>query len=53
MNDARLYAFPQNSIQALAMLYLSQQDISNLSPSELLDKYKSVIEEMDNHMYEE
>lgn len=40
-NDSvKLSTFPQNKIEALTMLYLQNQDLSNLSPEELLVKYE-------------
>lgn len=38
--------FPSNKFEALAMLYLENQDLSDLSPSELLAKYNEVYEEI-------
>ena len=34
-----LYTFPCNTIEALAMLYHQNQDLSGLSPSEIQEKY--------------
>lgn len=33
----------------LTMLYLKNQDLSSLSPTELLDKYKHVYHEIEQH----
>ena len=38
--------FPSNKFEALAMLYLENQDLSDLSPSELFAKYKEVYVEI-------
>ena len=35
-------SFPRNEYEALTMLYIQKQDISALSPSELLKMYKDV-----------
>ena len=39
MSDVSLSTFPTSKISALAMLYLEKQDLSTLTPEELLDKY--------------
>lgn len=38
--------FPNNRFEALAMLYLENQDLSDLSPSELFAKYNEVYAEI-------
>lgn len=35
--------FPANSAEALAMLYLEKQDIKDLTPEELADRYDEVL----------
>lgn len=35
--------FPANSAEALAMLYLQNQDIKGLTPEELADRYDEVV----------
>lgn len=35
--------FPENSAEALAMLYLQNQDIKGLTPEELADRYDEVV----------
>ena len=35
--------FPENSAEALAMLYLEKQDIKDLTPEQLADKYDEVV----------
>lgn len=45
-NDVNLNAFPSNKIQALTMLYLQNQDLTDKSPSEIVDLYISVTEEI-------
>lgn len=39
MPETRLDTFPSNETEALAMLYIQQQDLSDLSPEEIYDKY--------------
>ncbi len=41
--------FPSSRIDALTMLYLEKQDLSNISPEELLDKYDEVYEQISSH----
>ncbi len=40
MNDVTLRTFPQNEFEALAMLYIQNQDLSVVTPEELLEKYQ-------------
>lgn len=42
MSDTYLKSFPSTLSDALAMLYLKNQDLSNLSPEELFAKYQEV-----------
>ena len=46
-----LKAFPENKSEALTMLYLQSQDLSGLTPSELLLKYEEVYEEINKYVY--
>lgn len=46
---AELHSFPANKAEALAMLYLSQRDLSHLSPEELLDKYDEAYDKICVH----
>lgn len=39
-NDVNLYTFPKYEYEALAMLYIQNQDLSGLTPEEIYDKYK-------------
>lgn len=39
MNDA-IQTFPANAIEALAMLYVQNQDLSDLTPEAILDLYE-------------
>ena len=45
MSDA-LKHFPADKYEALALLYIQQQDISGLTPKELVAKYDDVLKEM-------
>lgn len=46
MNDVQLDTFPSDKREALTMLYLQQQDLSELTPAELVDKYKQTLDEI-------
>lgn len=46
MSNTSLSTFPSSKISALTMLYLQNQDLSNLSPEELLDKYDEVYQKI-------
>ena len=41
--------FPTNKFEALAMLYMQQQNLSGLSPEQVLDKYQDVYARMRDH----
>ncbi|PED05266.1 hypothetical protein [Bacillus pseudomycoides] len=45
-NNVDLNTFPSNKTQALTMLYLQNQDLTGKSPSEIVDLYISVTEEI-------
>lgn len=47
--DIELKSFPKNRYEALAMLYLENQDLSNLTPEQLFDKYIEVYEAIKDH----
>ena len=38
--------FPSSKAEALAMLYLQKQDLSGLTPKQLLEKYEEAYEEI-------
>ena len=46
MTDTVFRTFPDNKIEALTMLYLQNQDLSELSPEALLDKYDDTYEKI-------
>ena len=48
-DNTHLEAFPANKFEALAMLYLQHQNLSGLSPEQLLDRYQDVYAKMRDH----
>lgn len=44
MDEIMLNTFPQNKIEALAMLYVQNQDLSGMSPTDLLEMYQDAHE---------
>lgn len=42
MDDIKLNAFPSNSTEALAMLYMQSQDLQGKSPEEICEMYWDV-----------
>ena len=46
MSNLTSQSFPHNKLEALTMLYLQNQDISRMTPVQLLDKYQSVYDEL-------
>ena len=46
MNDSKISTFPRDKHEALAMLYLQSQDLSNVTPEELLDKYEDAYQKI-------
>lgn len=50
-NEVRLSKFPSNEYEALALLYIQQQDLSNLSPEEIYDKYKETEDKIRKHAH--
>lgn len=49
MSDTSLHTFPKNKYDALTMLYLEKQDLSNLTPEEYLDKYDEVYKKISDY----
>ena len=45
-SDITLNSFPSTRIEALTMLYLEKQDLSDLTPKELVKKYAEVYSEI-------
>lgn len=49
MSDVSLSTFPTSKISALTMLYLKNQDLSDFTPEEILDKYDETYEKIKTH----
>lgn len=49
MVENTLRTFPDGKIEALTMLYLQNQDLSGLTPEEILDKYDDTYEKIKAH----
>lgn len=49
MNDTTLYTFPANKVEALAMLYVQNQELSNRTPAYLLDLYYEAYDKIRAH----
>lgn len=45
-NNTNFSTFPKNKIEALTMLYLENQDLSNLKPEEVLSMYNDVYDKI-------
>lgn len=48
-NDIFLKTFPKNECEALAMLYIQNQDLSGLTPEQLLEKYQETYDKISEH----
>ena len=46
------HSYPEYAYEALTMLYLSKTDISDLTPSQLVDRYNEVFSEIKKHFRE-
>lgn len=44
-----LHTFPANECDALAMLYIQNQDLSGVTPEELLEKYQETYNQICAH----
>ena len=49
MSDTVFKACPDNEIEALAMLWLQNQDLSSATPEELLDKCQDAYDKIKEH----
>lgn len=50
MSDkTKLSIFPKNRLSELTMLYLQNQNLSDLTPEQLLDKYDEVYDSIRTH----
>lgn len=45
-NETNLNTFPSTKAEALTMLYLQNQDLSDITPEELAKKYSEVLSEI-------
>lgn len=50
--QTKLNSFPGNEYEALAMLYVQTQDLSGLTPEQLLDKYQEAYDKIRIHYKE-
>lgn len=48
-DNTKLSIFPSNHFQSLTMLYLQGQDLSSLTPEQLLDKYDETYDKIRIH----
>ena len=48
MNDT-LKTFPSNAIEALALLYMQNRDLSDYTPEQIYDEYMEVIKKIKAH----
>lgn len=48
-DNTHLESFPTNKFEALAILYLQHQNLSGVSPEQLLDWYQDVYAKMRDH----
>lgn len=49
MSEMRFDTFLSNETEALAMLYIQQQNLSELSPEEIYDKYCDAYQKIREH----
>ncbi len=49
MADTVFKTFPDNEIEALALLWVQNQDLSNATPEDLLDKYQDAYDKIKEH----
>ncbi len=43
MDDLTMQAFPRNEVEALAMLYVSSRDLSDITPEALVNLYDDAV----------
>lgn len=46
MDETVLHTFPRSEVEALAMLYVKSQDLSGVTPAEMLEMYQSARNEI-------
>lgn len=49
MSDFASQSFPSNKLEALTMLYMQKQDLTRLTPYQLLDKYYEIYEQLKSY----
>lgn len=49
MNDTSFTTFPNSKTEALAMLYVQHQELSELTPEQLLDLYYEAYDKIRTH----
>ena len=49
MSEINLSSFPANDQEAIAFLYVQNQDLSGLSPEEIYDKYRDAYKKIHYH----
>lgn len=49
MDEVKLYSFPSDEREALAMLYVQNQDLTDVTPEQLLDIYQDAYEKIKAH----
>lgn len=52
MSDLNLSTFPSTKYEALTMLYLQKQDLSGLTPEELIENYQETYDKIRKHSKE-
>lgn len=52
MDSPILNTFPENETQALAMLYVQNQDLSSATPEQLFDLYQDAYDKIKAHRKE-
>lgn len=48
MSEVMVRTFPRDELEALAMLYVQNQDLGNVTPEELLDMYDNAYKALEN-----
>lgn len=46
MDNVELNTFPASKLEALALLYIQKQDLSGITPEQLLDMYEDAYKKM-------
>ncbi|RIJ64127.1 hypothetical protein [Rummeliibacillus sp. POC4] len=52
MSEIKLNTFPNSKADALTMLYLENQDLTNVTPEQLVDKYLEAHEKVNKRIRE-